>query len=135
RCRPRSRSRHGPSPRVSGEREGARRSRGRRGGEVSRRVAIALATSTHLTRAPGARPLPRKRAERARSPMLSEILLLPREERLALLHEGAAAFDVIGAVEAALHQRLAMSAVDLLWRLHELAHHAFHRLDGERRIL
>ena len=57
------------------------------------------------------------------------------EDGLALLHEGAAAFDVVLAVEAAPHQRLAAGAVDLGGGLGQLGDDALDGREAERRVL
>src|SRR5690348_9671684 len=62
-------------------------------------------------------------------------VLFADEDRLPLLHEGAAAFDVVLAGEAARDQGFAAAAVDLRARLGKLGDDTFHRLDGERGVV
>src|SRR6266849_9656652 len=84
----------------------------------------------------------------AQSAMTSFMLLLlfsrtaPSVERLfslkhglALLHEGSAAFDVILALEALLHQRRARLRIERRARFQHLADDALGRADRERRVL
>src|SRR5882672_5103276 len=64
----------------------------------------------------------------------SRVPLFSLEYGLALLHEGSAAFDVILALEALLHECGAGFRV-VRARLQQLAHDALARADGERRVL
>src|SRR5216683_1334028 len=61
--------------------------------------------------------------------------LRPSPASRMAFHEGAAAFDVVLAVEAARDQRLASGAVDLHAGLADLGDDALHRFHGEWRVL
>src|SRR3954449_9629932 len=58
----------------------------------------------------------------------------PGEHRLALLHEGIAALDVVLATEAGLHRLVGAFHVALRLILQDFADHLLDRADGERRV-
>src|SRR3954471_16741022 len=79
--------------------------------------------------------VPRFRGDERRSMSSNKCWRLgPGKHRLALLHEGGAAFDVILAAEAGVDDILHARDVAGRLVLHEFADHRLERLDGERRI-
>src|SRR5690242_11081765 len=84
-------------------------------------------------RADGARP--RTASARTQAARSRRLISATDEDRLPLLHEGAAALGVVLAVHALPEEGVDLRRVALPRRLDDLGDGPLRRLDGERRVL